>query len=148
MTPVTEGVILLKGPNKSLGGSRRVKIFVVDDSELDRKLLMTTLQKSGIENEFLQAEDGEVALEILDTESDNICLMFLDWQLPKVDGLEVLKRVAKNPKTENLPIIMVTSSSNPESEEIAQLLNPNLKAFVMKPLNPEQVVEVALPHIK
>ena len=125
-----------------------VKIFVVDDSQLDRKLLMTTLQKSGIENEFLEAEDGKVALEILDAESDHICLMFLDWQLPKVDGLEILKRAAKNPKTENLPIIMLTSSCNPESEEIAQLLNPNLKAFIMKPLDPEKVVEAALPHVK
>jgi len=125
-----------------------VKIFVVDDSQLDRKLLMTTLQKSGVANEFLQADDGKVALEILDTESDNICLMFLDWQLPKIDGLEILKRVARNPKTESLPIIMLTSSSSPESKEIAQLLNPNLKAFVMKPLDPQKIVEVSLPHIK
>jgi len=125
-----------------------VKIFVVDDSQLDRKLLMTTLKNSGIKNEFLQADDGEVALEILDTEGDQICLMFLDWQLPKVDGLEILKRTAKNPKTENLPVIMLTSSSNPESKEIAQLLNPNLKAFIMKPLNPEELIEAALPHIK
>lgn len=125
-----------------------MKIFVVDDSELDRKLLIATLQKSGIKNEFLQADDGEVALEILNAESDNICLMFLDWQLPKVDGLEILKRVARDPKTESLPIIMLTSSSTPETREIAQLLNPNLKDFIMKPLDPEKVVETALPHIK
>jgi len=109
---------------------------------------MATLQKSGIENEFLQADDGEEALEILDAESDHICLVFLDWQLPKMDGLEVLKRIAKNPKTESLPIIMLTSAVSPESEEIAQLLNPNLKAFIMKPLDPEKVVKAALPHIK
>jgi len=66
-----------------------VKIFVVDDSQMDRKLLITTLQKSGIDNEFLQADDGEMVFEILDTEGDNICLMFLDWQLPKIDGLEI-----------------------------------------------------------
>ena len=125
-----------------------MKICVVDDSQLDRKLLMATLQKSGIENEFLQADDGEEALEILDAESDHICLVFLDWQLPKMDGLEVLKRIAKNPKTESLPIIMLTSAISPESEEIAHLLNPNLKAFIMKPLDTEKVVEAALPHIK
>ena len=125
-----------------------MKICVVDDSQLDRKLLIATLQKSGIENEFLQADDGEEALEILDAESDHICLVFLDWQLPKMDGLEVLKRIAKNPKTESLPIIMLTSAISPESEEIAQLLNPNLKAFITKPLDPEKVVKAALPHIK
>jgi len=125
-----------------------LKILVVDDSQIDRKLLISTLQKSGIENEFLQAENGEDALEILDSQSGQICLIFLDWQLPKIDGLEVLKRVAQNPKTESLAVIMLTSSSNPESREIAHLLNPNLRAFVMKPLVPESIVEVALPHIK
>jgi CheY-like chemotaxis protein len=62
-----------------------VKIFIVDDSELDRKLLIATLQKSGVTNEFLQADDGKMALEILEAESGHICLMFLDWQLPKID---------------------------------------------------------------
>ena len=125
-----------------------MKILVVDDSDLDRKLLITTLEKSGVASEFLQAESGESALEIIDAEIDNICLMFLDWQLPKIDGLEVLKRVARNPKTESLPIIMLTSASSPESKEIAQLLNPNLKAFVMKPLDPEKIIEAALLHLK
>jgi len=124
-----------------------MKILIVDDSQIDRKLLISTLQKAGVENEILQADDGEAALDMLDTDCENICLMFLDWQLPKIDGLEVLKRVARNPKTESLPVIMLTSSITPESEEIAYLLNPNLKAFVMKPLIPEKVVEVALPHI-
>ena len=125
-----------------------MKIFVVDDSEIDRKLLISTLEKAGVTNEMIEAEDGKAALEILEAECDNICLMFLDWQLPKVDGLEILKQAAQNPKTKSLPIIMLTSASSPESEEIAHLLNPNLKAFVMKPLDPEKVTEVALPHIK
>ncbi len=64
-----------------------MKIFVVDDSDLDRKLIIRTLQKAGVENEILQAADGKEALETLEAEYENICLMFLDWQLPKVDGL-------------------------------------------------------------
>lgn len=125
-----------------------MKIFVVDDSGVDRKLLISTLQKAGVKNEFLEADSGQDALEILETKSDEICLMFLDWQLPKVDGLEILKQAARNPKTETLPVIMLTSSSNPESQEIAHMLNPNLKDFVMKPLVPEDIVKIAMPHIK
>jgi two-component system chemotaxis response regulator CheY len=96
----------------------------------------------------LQAHDGKEALEVLETENKNICLMFLDWQLPKVDGLEVLKRVARNPLTASLPVIMLTSTTSPESEEIAQLLNPNLKNFLVKPLEPQEIVQAALPLIK
>lgn len=125
-----------------------MKIFVVDDSDLDRKLIIRTLQKAGVENEILQAADGKEALEILEAEHKNICLMFLDWQLPKVDGLEILKRIARNPETESLPVVMLTASGSPESVEIAQLLNPKLTAFIVKPLDPDKVLEVALPLIK
>ena len=125
-----------------------MKIFIVDDSQLNRKLVIRALQKAGVENEFLQASDGQEALDMLEAEYKNICLVFLDWQLPKVDGLEILKQVARNPKTKSLPVIMLTSSGSPESEEIAQLLNPNLKNFLVKPLDPDEIVRIALPFIK
>lgn len=128
--------------------AHKVKILVVDDSQLDRKLLIRTLQKAGIENEILQAADGESAVDCLNLEYKNICLIFLDWQMPKVDGLEILKRIARNPDTAAIPVVMLTSTSNPENEEIAQLLNPNLAAFVVKPLDPDKVIKVALAHIK
>ena len=125
-----------------------MKIFIVDDSQLNRKLVIRALQKAGVENEFLQASDGQEALDMLEAEYNNICLVFLDWQLPKVDGQKILKQVARNPKTKSLPVIMLTSSGSPESEEIAQLLNPNLKNFLVKPLDPDEIVRIALPFIK
>ncbi|MBN1870473.1 MAG: response regulator [Candidatus Omnitrophica bacterium] len=125
-----------------------MKILIVDDSMLDRKLLIRTLQKAGVENEILEAGDGQTALDILDKEHDNICLMFLDWQLPKIDGLEILKRVARNPKTAALAVIMSTSTNSEEDEEIARLLNPNLAAFVVKPLDPKKITDIALSYIK
>ena len=125
-----------------------MKIFVVDDSDVDRKLLVSSLQKAGFSNEILQAADGPAALEILKREHNDICLMFLDWQLPKIDGLEILKRIARDPQTTALPIVMLTSANSPEDEEIARLLNPNLKGFVVKPIEPQRVIEIARPHVK
>ena len=125
-----------------------MKIFIIDDSQLERTLLINSLQKAGIENEILEATDGKAALDILEKEYEDICLVFLDWQLPKIDGLEVLKRIAQNPKTASLPVVMSTSANSPEDEEIAQLLNPNLTAFIVKPLDPEKIVKIALPHVK
>jgi two-component system chemotaxis response regulator CheY len=126
----------------------QVKIFIVDDSQLNRKLVINALQKVGVKNAFLQASDGKKALDVLAAEHKNICLVFLDWQLPKVDGLEILKQIARNPDTASLPVIMLTSTGSPESKEIAQLLNPNLKNFLVKPLDPEEIVKFALPLIK
>lgn len=125
-----------------------MKILIVDDSLLDRQLLAGTLQKAGVGNEILQAADGETALETLKAERGDICLMFLDWQMPKIDGLEILKRVARNPETAALPVVMLTSASSPEDEEIARLLNPHLAGFIVKPLDPEKAVRIALPYIK
>jgi two-component system chemotaxis response regulator CheY len=125
-----------------------LKIFIVDDSQLDRKLLINSLQKAGVVNEILEAEDGQTALEILEKEGSDIGLVFLDWQLPKIDGLEVLKRIAQDSKTASLPVIMSTSANSPEDEEIARLLNPKLAAFIVKPFDPEKIVEAALPYVK
>jgi len=125
-----------------------MKIFIVDDSQLDRRLLVATLEKMGVEHEILQAEDGREALDILQAEHQNIGLMFLDWQLPKIDGLEILKRIAQNPDTESLPVVMLTSANSPDDEEIARLLNPNLAAFLTKPLDPQRIIEVALPYVE
>lgn len=125
-----------------------MKICIIDDSQMDRKLLATTLEKAGVKNNIIEADDGKKALSLLEKEHADICLVFLDWQLPRIDGLEILKRIARDPKTSSLPVIMLTSASSPESEEIAHLLNPNLKAFVMKPLNPAKIIEAALPYIK
>lgn len=115
---------------------------------MERKLLATSLQKAGIKNEILEAADGKVALDILDHEHEDIGLVFLDWQLPKIDGLEILKRIAQNPKTESLPVVMSTSANSPEDEEIARLLNPKLAAFIVKPLDPKTVVKLALSYVK
>ena len=125
-----------------------MKILIIDDSQLERTLLVKSLQKAGIKNEILEATDGQAALDILESEYEDICLIFLDWQLPKIDGLEVLKRIAQNPKTASLPVIMSTSANSPEDEEIVRLLNPNLAAFTIKPLDPEKIVEIALSHLK
>jgi len=125
-----------------------VKILIVDDSPLDRKLLIRTLQKSGVDNEIIEATDGEAALEVLESDCAEMCLMFLDWQLPKIDGLEILKQIARNPKTKNLSVIMLTSTVSPDNEDLAQMLNPKLVALMTKPIDPERIMEVALPYIK
>src|ERR1700733_8362242 len=92
-----------------------MKILVVDDSLLDRKLLIRILMKSGITQEILQAENGEQAMEILAASYMDIGLILLDWQMPKVSGIELMAGMVKIPELSTMPIIMVTASGSEEN---------------------------------
>ena len=80
-----------------------MKILVVDDSTLERKLLTALLKKLGIQSEILQAENGESALQMLGANYRDICLILLDWQMPVMSGLEFMEGVVKVPAVSNIP---------------------------------------------
>src|SRR5271167_3127910 len=103
-----------------------MKILIVDDSLLDRKLLIRVLMKSGITQEVLQAENGEQAMEILASNHMEICLVLLDWQMPKISGIELMAGMVKIPELSAIPIIMVTASGSDENKRAAHQVNPNL----------------------
>jgi len=125
-----------------------MKILVVDDSLLDRKLLIRVLMKSGITQEILQAEDGEQAMEVLANSYTDICLMLLDWQMPKVSGIELMAGMVKIPELSKIPIIMVTASGSEDNRRAAYAVNPNLAGFVVKPYNPEKLLAGVTPFLR
>ena len=124
------------------------KILLVDDSLLDRKLIMRLLMKAEIHQEIVQAEDGEQALDILANDYQNICLVLLDWQMPKMSGIELMSGVVKVPALKNIPIIMITASGSDENKRMAYSVNPNLAGYVVKPYKAEQILEVIQPFLK
>src|SRR5580704_2831421 len=117
-----------------------MKILIADDSLLDRKLLMRVLMKSGISQEILQAEDGEQAMEILANNYMDICLILLDWQMPKVSGIELMAGMVKIPELSQIPIIMVTASGSDENKRAAHQVNPKLAGYMVKPYKPEELL--------
>ena len=125
-----------------------MKILIVDDSLLERKLLSGVLKKSGIENEILQAVDGEDAIAVLGNNYKDICLILLDWQMPKMNGLEFMKAVVNVPAVSNIPIIMVTASGSEDNKREAKEANPNLAGYIVKPYKPETVIDTIKPFIK
>ena len=125
-----------------------MKILVVDDSLLDRKLLIRVLMKGEITQEILQAEDGEQALEVLAHQYQDICLVMLDWQMPKMTGIELMAGIVKVPTLAHIPIIMVTASSSEENKRLAREVNPNLAGYVVKPFKPEELLAAVKPFLK
>ena len=125
-----------------------MKILVVDDSLLDRKLLIRVLMKSGILQEIIQAEDGEKAMEVLASDYKDICLVLLDWQMPKVTGIELMAGMVKIPELSSLPIILCTASGSEENKRVAYQVNPNLAGYLVKPYKLEELLAMIKPFLR
>ena len=125
-----------------------MKILVVDDSALDRKLLIRILMKAEITQDILQAQDGEEALELLANGYENICLVLLDWQMPRMSGIELMAGMTKIPVLASIPIVMVTASGSDANKALAREINPNLAGYVTKPYKSEELLGVIKPHLK
>jgi two-component system chemotaxis response regulator CheY len=125
-----------------------MKILIVDDSELDRRLLVRILQKAEIKNEILQATDGEHGLHTLASNYQDICVVLLDWQMPKMTGIEVLEGIAKVPAVADTPVIMVTASGSDDNKKLAYSVNPKLAGYIVKPYKPDQMIEAIKPFLK
>ena len=123
-------------------------ILLVDDNNNDVLLAQRALKKSNIANEVVVANNGEEALEYLfcrgkyehrDQNSTNPVVVLLDLKMPKVDGLEVLKQMRAIPETKNIPVVVLTSSS--EDTDIIKSYNLGCNAYVRKPVDFNQFVE-------
>jgi two-component system chemotaxis response regulator CheY len=125
-----------------------MKILVVDDSLLDRKLLIRLLMKSGVPQEILQAEDGEQAMEFLANNYSDICLVLLDWQMPKVSGVELMAGMVKIPELSSLPIVMCTASGSDENKRVAYQVNPKLAGYLVKPYKVEELLTTIKPFLR
>ncbi|MDE1921592.1 MAG: response regulator [Candidatus Omnitrophica bacterium] len=124
-----------------------MKILLVDDSLLDRKLLVRILMKAGVTQEILQAQDGEQAMEVLAGQYADIGLVLLDWQMPKVSGIELMAGMVKIPELSSIPIIMVTASGSEDNKRAAYQVNPKLAGFLAKPYKPEDLMAAIQPFL-
>ena len=125
-----------------------MKILIVDDSIMDRKLVKSLLKKNEIINEILEAADGEEAIKVLSGNYTDICLILLDWQMPKMDGITFMKKVLEIPEVAAIPIVMITASSSDDDKKYAQSVNPKLAQYVVKPYKPEVLLAAVRPYIK
>ncbi len=125
-----------------------MKILVVDDSLLERKLLINVLTKNAVQQEILQAVDGQEALTVLSNHFQDICLILLDWQMPKLNGIDFMKAVVQVPAVADIPIVMVTASGSEENKREAREANPKLAGYIVKPYKPETVIQTITPFLK
>ena len=121
-------------------------ILLVEDNPDDVSLTLRALQKNNIRNEVVVARDGAEALDYLfggspGIEGQNVRpqLVLLDLKLPKVDGLEVLRRMRADAGTRMLPVVILTSSK--EEQDIIQGYSLGANSYVRKPVDFLQFTE-------
>src|SRR6186997_3512870 len=116
------------------------KILIVDDEAHIRMLIEQTLEELEDEGvEFLTAENGEIALDII--QKENPKLVFLDVMMPKMNGMEVCRKVKKELELNNVFIVLLTA----KGQELDRLKGQEVGAdlYMTKPFDPEVILEKA-----
>jgi CheY-like chemotaxis protein len=122
-------------------------ILLIDDNPSDVELTKRALAKRHITNELRVAEDGKEALDYLFAEgahagrevADLPTLVLLDLKLPRLDGLQVLRRIRTDPRTRRLPVVILTSSS--EEHDLATGYDLGANSYIRKPVDFAQFSE-------
>ncbi|MDE2293682.1 MAG: response regulator [Elusimicrobia bacterium] len=132
---------------RAAGGAvspRPIEVLLVEDDPRDRELDLRALRRHKLANNVQVAVDGQEALDFLFGEGghagrrleDGPRVVLLDLKLPKVDGLEVLRRIRADPRTRALPVVVLTSSR--EERDIVESYALGVNSYVVKPVEFEK----------
>jgi two-component system, response regulator len=123
-----------------------LEILLVEDNQNDAELSLYTLKKFKIANSIYHARDGEEALSYLfgkPSAGEKLAnvprLILLDLKLPKVNGLEVLRKLKSDPRTQSVPVVVLTSSR--EERDIIESYDLGVNSYIVKPIDFEQFTE-------
>jgi len=124
-------------------------VLLVEDNPDDEALTLRALKKNNILNEVIVARDGAEALDYLlgangnsgRIRLDQLAVVLLDLKLPKVNGLEVLRRLRADPRTKLLPIVVLTSSK--EEKDLLSAYDSGANSYVQKPVEFAEFVKAA-----
>ena len=113
-----------------------IKILVVDDFKTMRKIIKNILTQLGFKN-IIEADDGTTALELL--KKQKVDLIISDWNMPKMNGLELLKTVRSDDNLKDIRFIMVTAEA--QKENVIEAIKHGVNQYVVKPFTPKTLKE-------
>jgi len=120
--------------------SSEIEIVIVEDNPNDAELITRVFKKNGLENKSILLKDGAEALDFLFAQGARVGrpaqrmpkVILLDLKLPKVDGIEVLRRLKSDERTRKIPVVALTSSTEQRDLDAAYELGVN--SYVTKPI--------------
>jgi two-component system response regulator len=121
-----------------------IEILLVEDNPNDLQLTMRALKKARLGNRIQVARDGEEACDYVFGEgtfagrdvNDAPKLVLLDLKLPKIDGIEVLRRIKGDPRTRSIPVVVLTSSK--EQRDVVESYRLGVNSYIVKPVDFER----------
>ncbi|SKA84201.1 two-component system, chemotaxis family, response regulator CheY [Paucidesulfovibrio gracilis DSM 16080] len=115
---------------------KSMRILVVDDFSTMRKIIKNILRQLGFEN-VVEADDGTTAWDVLN--KDNIDFVVSDWNMPKMTGIELLRKVRASEEYADTPFLMVTAEA--QQENIIEAVQAKVSNYIVKPFTPETMSE-------
>ncbi len=113
-----------------------IRILVVDDMSTMRRIIKTILNQLGYSN-IEEAENGKQALGKLKKEKFDFVIT--DWNMPEMDGLELVKQIRSDDELKSLPVLMVTAEA--KKENVMEALKAGVNNYIVKPFTPEVLKE-------
>lgn len=125
-----------------------VAILLVEDDRAHAEIVRRNFERSRVANELIHVEDGQAALDYLQCQGAFAAperaprpdLVLLDLRLPKVDGLEVLRRVKSDPHLASIPVIVLTTSA--AESDMVRAYDAHANSYLVKPVDFPQFVEL------
>ncbi len=111
-----------------------IKVLIVDDFATMRRILKNILKQLGFKN-LVEADDGTTAWEVL--EGQKIDLIISDWNMPKMTGLELLKKVRASDQYARAPFLMVTAEA--QKQNVIEAVQAGVSNYVVKPFTAEAI---------
>ena len=113
-----------------------MKVLVVDDFATMRRIVKNVLKQIGF-TQILEADDGTTALGVL--KENKIDLIISDWNMPQMNGLDLLKTVRKEDATREIPFVMVTAEA--QKDNVLQAVQAGVSNYIVKPFTADAVKE-------
>lgn len=119
-----------------------MKAIVADDSRLIRGIIEKTAESIGFE--AVQAGNGEEAMNILEADGQEINLVLLDWNMPVLNGIDVIKKMRGDDRFKMIPVLMISTES--EEDRIKEAMNAGAQGYLTKPFTADKLLD-AIRHV-
>jgi two-component system chemotaxis response regulator CheY len=111
-----------------------IKILIVDDFASMRRIIKNTLKQIGFKHVF-EADDGTTALAML--KDQRVDLILADWYIPKMSGLELLKKIRQDKALKSIPVLLVTAEA--QKENVIEAIQAGVNNYIVKPFTPDSM---------